>query len=104
MRVRCGACSSEVQIPGPGRFNCPACGAPNEVRDPAAGSPGGMARPGGGPFGAPPPQPPPPQPDPPSPKITCGECEFSFIVGDIDRAVCPNCGAEVVVGSEGAGA
>jgi ribosomal protein S27AE len=32
------------------------------------------------------------------PRITCGECEFSFIVGDIAVATCPNCGAEVQTG------
>ncbi len=96
MRVRCGACRSEVEIPGPGRFTCPACGSPNEVRAPGAG---GMPPPGAGPMGAPPP---PPPPDPPSPKVTCEACGFSFIVGDIEVAVCPNCGVEVAVreGSE----
>jgi Zn finger protein HypA/HybF involved in hydrogenase expression len=96
VRVRCGSCRSEVEIPGPGRFNCPSCGSPNEVRDPAAGSPAGMP-PGGG-LATPPTPPPAPPPEPPSPKIACGECEFSFIVGDIDLATCPNCGAEVAVG------
>jgi hypothetical protein len=44
-----------------------------------------------------PPAPPPPPPNP-LPRITCGECEFSFIVGDIAVATCPNCGAEVRTG------
>lgn len=34
--------------------------------------------------------------------MTCPECEFTFIVGDIDVATCPNCGAEVETG-HGAG-
>lgn len=92
MRVRCGACRSEIQIPGPGRFNCPACGAANEVRDP------GMPAAGGPSGGLPPTPPPPPPPDPPSPRVACPDCSFSFIVGDIDVAACPNCGAEVEVG------
>jgi hypothetical protein len=27
----------------------------------------------------------------PSPRITCPDCDFSFIVGDIAVAHCPNC-------------
>lgn len=57
-----------------------------------------MPQQAGGQFGAPPAQPPPPAPDPPSPKVSCGACEFSFIVGNIDLATCPNCGEEVAVG------
>jgi hypothetical protein len=45
-----------------------------------------------------PPVPPPPPPDAPLPRIECGECEFSFIVGDIAVATCPNCGAQVRTG------
>lgn len=97
MRVRCGACRSEVDIPGPGRFNCPSCGSPNEVRGAPPDDQAGMPQQDGGQF-APPAQPPPPAPEPPSPKISCEACEFSFIVGNIDRATCPNCGEEVVVG------
>lgn len=52
------------------------------------GAPGGMP-------GAPPP---PPRPDPPSPRITCPDCDFSFIVGQIEVAACPNCGGEVTTG------
>jgi hypothetical protein len=48
-------------------------------------------------FGVPAAQPPPPPPDPPSPKVSCDDCGFSFIVGDIELAVCPNCEAEVSV-------
>jgi Zn finger protein HypA/HybF involved in hydrogenase expression len=91
--VRCGACRTQFDVPGPGRFACPACGSVNQVRS----APGG---PPSGPAGAPPysPPPPPPRPDPPSPKISCPECEFSFIVGKIELATCPNCGAEVETG------
>lgn len=45
-----------------------------------------------------PPQPPPPRPDPPSPKLSCPECSFTFIVGNIEVATCPNCGSEVATG------
>lgn len=101
MIVRCGACRTQFDVPGPGRFACPACGSVNMVRSAA---PGEQPPPGGeqpGPYGA---QggiqtpPPPPPPEPPTPKITCPECEFSFIVGKIEVAPCPNCGAEVETG------
>lgn len=39
--------------------------------------------------------PPPPPPDQPSPKIECPSCGYSFIVGDIEVAVCPMCSEEV---------
>ena len=42
-----------------------------------------------------PPPPPPPAPDRPSPRIECPNCSFSFIVGDILVATCPNCGSQV---------
>jgi hypothetical protein len=58
----------------------------NEVR--------GAAEPDQGGFVAPPP---PPPPDPPSPRVTCGDCSFEFIVGDVDEAPCPNCGTVVTV-------
>jgi uncharacterized paraquat-inducible protein A len=48
--------------------------------------------------GMPPQPPPPPRPDPPSPKISCPECDFTFIVGAIEKASCPNCGTEVDTG------
>ena len=108
MRARCGRCQTEVEVSGPGRFNCPTCGSLNEVRGPAGdpmGAPGspppGAMPPGAMPPGAMPPEggvpPPPPPPDPPSEKTHCPECDFSFIVGDISVAVCPMCGAEVAV-------
>ncbi len=103
MIVRCGVCRTQFEVPGPGRYACPACGSANQVGA-AAGRPGEYGQnpyPGaGGPGQAPPPSapPPPPPPDPPSPRIRCPECEFSFIVGAIDVATCPNCGAEVNTG------
>jgi DNA-directed RNA polymerase subunit RPC12/RpoP len=86
MSVRCGRCRTEFPVQGPGRFPCPACGAVNEVR---------AAPPVEPPLTAPAPT---PVPASPSPRVTCGECSFTFIVGDIDVARCPNCGAEVIVG------
>jgi hypothetical protein len=48
--------------------------------------------------------PPPPAPEPPaSPRVTCPECGFRFIVGPVEMAPCPNCGAQVAVRTEGAG-
>ena len=100
MIVRCGRCGVQLQVPGPGRFTCPSCGAGNEV-------PGGA--PGSGPV-PPPPDPSggiagaPAAPEPaaePSPRARCPECGFSFIVGDIDAAPCPMCGTEVAVGRGG---
>lgn len=100
MIVRCGACRTQFDVPGPGRFACPTCGSVNAVR--AAGGPAGTPPPPPPPgYGAPggfATPPPPPPPEPPSPKITCPVCEFSFIVGDIALATCPNCGAEVETG------
>ena len=104
MNVRCGACRTQFEVPGPGRFACPVCGSVNVVRDSAATpSPpsavgGYAAAPGVVPEGAPPAQPPPPPPDVPSPRVTCPDCDFSFIVGDIAVAPCPNCGFEVKTG------
>ena len=86
--VRCGRCSTQFPVEGAGRFACPSCGAVNEVR----------------PAAAPPPEasltvpPPAPRPVESSPRVTCGDCSFSFIVGDVEVALCPNCGGEVVVG------
>jgi hypothetical protein len=46
--------------------------------------------------------PPPPAPEPPpSPRIECPDCGFRFIVGAVESAPCPNCGAVVPVGSGG---
>jgi Zn finger protein HypA/HybF involved in hydrogenase expression len=82
-QVRCGRCQTQFTVQGPGRYPCPACGAVNEVRphvdvprEPAA------------PVAA-------------SPRRTCPDCGFSFIVGDVEIAVCPNCGAQVGAGGDG---
>ena len=105
MMVRCGACRNQFDVPGPGRFSCPVCGSVNMVRSAANGgappsAPPGAAPPGmpGAPGGMQQAPPPPPAPEPPSPKLECPECGFSFIVGDIDVATCPNCGEEVDTG------
>jgi DNA-directed RNA polymerase subunit RPC12/RpoP len=91
--VRCGACRNQFDVPGPGRYSCPVCGSVNMVRSATPTDPRGQGGPG--PGVAPPPRP----PDPPSNRITCPECDFRFIVGDIDLARCPNCGAEVKTGT-----
>lgn len=107
MIVRCGACRTQFDVPGEGRFACPACGSVNMVRGGAGGAgPGGGPPPGamppggpeGGNYGGPQQPPPPPPPDEPSPKIECPECGFTFIVGDIAVATCPMCSAEVPTG------
>lgn len=99
MRVRCGSCGTEVDVSGEGRFTCPTCGAVNQVpgqRPPAPTSPlptGGSAPPAG--FGQPPA---PAALASPSPRVTCSNCDFSFIVGDVEVAVCPNCNSDVPIG------
>lgn len=99
MIVRCGACQTQFDVPGAGRFSCPACGSVNMVRTRAGEGPMGVPPvappPGDGGLATPPP---PPPPDPPSPKVECPECGFSFIVGDVATAVCPMCSAEVATG------
>ncbi len=100
MIIRCGRCQTQFQVPGPGRYACPSCGTGNEVRPaaapPGAGGPGGP----GGLVGGPSPAGLAPEPPAePSPRAQCPACGFSFIVGDIDVAVCPNCGAEVATGA-----
>lgn len=87
MIVRCGRCQTSFEVSGPGRVRCPACGTTNEVRESASPDTGGLVTP-----------PPAPEPDPPSPRVECPDCEFVFIVGEIDRAPCPNCGTSVTVG------
>lgn len=83
MIVRCGRCRSGFDVRGPGRHACPACGTVNEVRAAAA------------PVVAPPP--PAPVYEAPSPRVTCGECGFSFIVGKVASAPCPNCRSTITV-------
>ncbi len=93
MIVRCGQCRVQFEVPSEGRFTCPACGAANEVRT-QTDDPGMVV-----------PPPPPPEPELPSPRIVCPECGFRFIVGEVDTAPCPMCGAIVTVGgpAEGSG-
>ena len=102
MMVRCGACRTQFDVPGPGRFTCPVCGSVNVVREQAGGAPtdvGGYPAAPGAVQGNQPPAPPPPPPvNAPTPRIECPECSFGFIVGDIAVAACPNCGAEVRTG------
>lgn len=110
MKVRCGSCRTEFDVPGAGRFACPVCGSVNVVRTaggqqpppqqqaPQANLGGYAAAPGVVPGGAPPP--PPPPPDQPLPKVQCPECDFTFVVGQIATATCPNCSAEVPTGIE----
>jgi LSD1 subclass zinc finger protein len=105
MMVRCGACRTQFDVPGAGRFACPVCGSVNVVREqPGAApssvggyptAPGAPVAPGAAPA-------PPPPVSAPTPRITCPECGFTFIVGDIAVATCPNCGAEVSTGQTGA--
>ena len=40
MRVRCGACRTQFEVPGAGRYACPVCGSVNAVRDTNDGEPG----------------------------------------------------------------
>ena len=111
MRARCGRCQTELEVQGAGRFECPACGAVNEVRAGAGSAPPpGGAPPGYPPGGAPGMEPgggmpgvvsPPPPPEAPSEKTRCPSCDFSFIVGDIAIVVCPMCGEEVSLGDAG---
>jgi Zn finger protein HypA/HybF involved in hydrogenase expression len=100
MMVRCGACRTQFEVPGPGRFSCPVCGSVNVVRDQAGAAPSNMADYPAAPGAvagntAQPPE------NVRLPRITCPECDFSFIVGDIAVAICPNCEAEVRTGAEG---
>ena len=105
MNVRCGACRTQFEVAGPGRYACPVCGSVNVVREsPGAAAPsnvgGYQTAPGAVPpemAGVPPPPPPPP---PPMPKVECPQCSHSLIVGQIAVAECPNCGNEVETGIE----
>ena len=106
MIVRCGACRTSFDVPGPGRHRCPACGATNQVSaaPPGAAPPPGAPPPGAGPGG--PVMPggqPAPHPEAPPPNISkavCGECGWDFIVGEVEVAICPNCSAEVALGGD----
>lgn len=113
MRVRCGACRTQFEVPGAGRFACPVCGSVNVVRNgaggdvppepptqpPQQGMGGYQTAPGVVPGGAPQP-PPPPKPEQPMPKIECPECGYSFIIGPVAKVTCPMCAADVDTGIE----
>jgi predicted RNA-binding Zn-ribbon protein involved in translation (DUF1610 family) len=88
MTVRCGRCGTEFPVQGVGRYPCPACQAVNEVRPTATPEPS---------LTVPPPV---PEPAAPSPRSICHECSFSFIVGNVEVAPCPNCGVEVAIGNK----
>jgi LSD1 subclass zinc finger protein len=98
MIVRCGACRTQFEVPGAGRFTCPVCGSVNMVREQAGGAPSTMGGYPAAPGAVPGNQAPPPPSNAPAPRIPCPECEFTFIVGDIAVATCPNCGAQVRTG------
>ncbi len=83
--VRCGRCRTQFDVPGEGRFACPSCGSANQVGGSPA-DPGLMT------------QPPAPEPELPSPRVTCPDCEFGFIIGAVETAPCPMCGALVETG------
>ncbi|HZD23569.1 MAG TPA: hypothetical protein VE569_09235 [Acidimicrobiia bacterium] len=114
MRVRCGACRTQFDVPGAGRFACPVCGSVNVVRNGAGdqnssnhqhpsaqGQMGGYpTAPGVTPPGAAPQPPPPLRPEEPMPKIECPECGFNFIIGKVATVTCPMCSAEVSTGIE----
>jgi LSD1 subclass zinc finger protein len=101
--VRCGACRNQFDVPGAGRFACPVCGSVNVVREAAGGAPSNMGgyptAPGVAGAAPQPPPPPPPAADTPSPRLECPNCSFTFIVGDIEVATCPNCGVQVNTGT-----
>jgi DNA-directed RNA polymerase subunit RPC12/RpoP len=84
MIVRCGRCGVQFESGGEGRFRCPSCRTLNEVRG-QADAPAVRG---------------PAPPDKPSPRVSCPECDFRFIVGDVEEAPCPNCGVTVTVRGE----
>jgi DNA-directed RNA polymerase subunit RPC12/RpoP len=74
----------QFEAAGEGRFRCPSCGTLNEIREPSEA----------------PPVREPAEPEAPSPRVSCPDCGFRFIVGDVEKAPCPNCGAPVTVTEE----
>ena len=113
MRVRCGACRTQFEVAGAGRFACPVCGSINVVRNGAAGQQpppeqagqpagtvGGYQTAPGVMSGGPQPAAPPPPVEQQMPKIDCPECGFNFIVGLVPIVTCPMCSAEVSTGIE----
>ena len=98
MIVRCGRCGSQFDVPGPGRYACPACGTANQVA-PAAGAPGpeGVVPPPG--AGMAPPPPAPSDTGPPPGRLECTECGHEFFVGQVPVAPCPNCRTPIETGN-----
>lgn len=95
MMVRCGACRTQFDAPGPGRYSCPACGSVNMIREQPPAPPPSQ---GGYPTAPGVQSPPQPPAEKVVPRITCPECGFEFHVGEVARVVCPMCSAEVRTG------
>lgn len=98
MIVRCGRCKAELEVAGPGEFLCPACGSRNVVRgaaSPSQGFAGVGSFGGGGAFeglgGTAPQAPPPPAPD--VRWVSCPNCSYRFVVGEVEEVPCPTCSA-----------
>lgn len=99
MIVRCGRCGGQFDVPGPGRYTCPACGTANQV---APGGGPGMGAPPGGmapPEGMPPSPAPPTDTGPPPGRLECPECGHAFFVGQVAVAPCPNCRTPIETGN-----
>lgn len=97
MKVRCGQCGLELQVNGPGEFQCPSCGTRNVVRNQAA-APSGLQVPGAAPAG---PGPAPRANDRPTRWEKCPACLFRFAIGDVERVTCPSCGVALEVTPKG---
>jgi len=105
--VRCGRCRSELEIPGPGEFVCPACGTRNVARGPSAAADpysvsgavagSGLTVPGGAPIPSAPPVPP-----VDVNWAACPSCGHRFAMGEIDKVRCPNCRIDLVRAEDGA--
>lgn len=92
MKVRCGRCREPFEVAGTGRHACPMCGSINAVGSQPAQQPEVIKIPSddesqtvqsAGPT-----------------RIECPMCDFSFYVGDVAVAPCPNCRHDVVLRSE----
>ena len=105
--MRCGRCRSELEIPGPGEFVCPACGTRNVARGGAGADPYSIGGQGAAaasrltvPGGAPAPS------MPPVPSDVrwgvCPACTYRFASGEVEAVTCPNCRAALTRSPEGA--
>lgn len=92
MKVRCGRCREPFDVAGTGRHTCPMCGSINAVGDQPAPQPQ-MTE-------TPPEAEAPPRESAGPIRIECPVCDFSFYVGDVAVAPCPNCRHDVVLRSE----